>query len=78
MTGRDTPIALIDHAIGTRQTLTLGAFLEANVDGLTDEEIVDISTAVESGEPYFAAFHMGGDYEIRALSPADMEAFRAD
>jgi hypothetical protein len=64
-TTRAIRIDLIDHVDHTKETLTLGEFFDVNADALTEIEIDHITASVEKGVPYFAAFHMGGDYEIR-------------
>lgn len=65
MNARETVIELIDRACNDRSVLSLGAFLKINETGLLEEEIRDITAAIQEGRSYVAPLQMGGAYEIR-------------
>ena len=65
MNASETIIELIDRACNDRSILSLGAFIRINETGLLEEEIRDITTAIEEGRSYVAPLQMGGAYEIK-------------
>ena len=65
MNTRETMIELIDRSCNDRSVLSLGAYFRINEIALLEEEIRDITHAIEEGRSYFASLEMGGDYEIK-------------